>query len=200
MAGSDLKTSPAASRPSDTALVIGYVAGAHGTHGGLRVQLHDARSEALAPGRRVILRRQGEVLGHYEVRIAAPVPGKPARRRVTLHGVDHRDAAEALRGSELVMERDQLPPLSEDEFYLADVIGRPVQRQRDGWLEDLGEVVGLTSNGVQDLLEIEWRAPAGQAETWLLPVVPELLVEVSERRLLVDVPLGMLPDALEDGA
>ncbi len=184
--------------PDSSALVVGYVAGAHGIHGVVRVQLHDADSESLAPDRQVILRRKGKDEGTYEVASVAPVPGKPHRRRVKLSGIRSRDDAEALKGCEVLIERDQLPDLSDDEFYLVDVIGRPVQRERDGTVQDLGTVVGLTTNGAQDLFEVQWRDPGGQARTWLLPVVPQLLSEITEQRVLVDLPLGMLPEGLED--
>jgi len=187
-----------ADAPDSSALVVGYVAGAHGIHGIVRVHLHDADSESLAPDRQLILRRKGQDEGTVVVGSVAPVPGKPNRRRVKLEGIGSRDAAEALKGCELLIERDQLPALSDDEFYFVDVIGRPVQRERDGGLQDLGTVVGLTTNGAQDLFEVQWRDPGGKAQTWLLPVVPPLLVELTEERVLVDLPLGMLPDGLED--
>lgn len=185
--------------PDSSALVVGYVAGAHGVHGLVRVHLHDADSESLAPERKVALRRRnGTDEGTYVLGKIAPIPGKPNRRRVKLAGVDTREAAEALKGCEVLIERDQLPALSDDEFYLVDVIGRPVQRERDGEVQDLGTVVGLTTNGAQDLLEVQWRDPGGKAQTWLMPVVPSLLVELTEQRVLVDLPLGMLPEGLED--
>ena len=179
-------------------LAVGYVAGAHGIRGGLRVSVHDPASEALVPGRRVVLQRDGRAIATHEVRTVEPVPGKPGRHRVTLVDVGDRDAAEALRGGELLVERSELPTLADDEFYLADAIGLPVQRERDGVVEALGTVAGLTSNGVQDLFEVQWRGPDGRMHEWLLPVLPQHVVEVSAARVLVDLPLGLLPDALED--
>ena len=180
--------------------MVGYVAGAHGIHGALRIHLHDPDSVALAPGRALYLRREGAALGSFEVIAVEPVPGKPGRRRLRLRGVADRDAADALRGAELCIDRAELPPLRDDEFYLADAIGLPVERERDGRIESLGEIVGLTSNGVQDLFEVRWREPGGRAHTWLLPVLPAIVVEVTAERVRVDLPHGMLPDALEGDA
>lgn len=176
-------------------LVVGYVAGAHGVRGAVRVHLHDAGSAALEPGRRVTLHRNGKPVAHHEVVRVDPVPGKPGRLRVALAGVPGRDEAEALRGCELLVDREHLPALAEDEFYLADAIGLPVQRHADG--VDLGTIMGLTSNGAQDLFEVEWRGPDGKRHAWLLPVLPEHIVEVGDDRVLVDLPLGLLPEALE---
>lgn len=178
--------------------MLGYVAGAHGIRGGLRVHVHDPDSDALVPGRAVQLWRDGSSVGVFTVVSADGVPGKASRRRVTLDGVTDRNQAEQLQGSELRIDRAELPPLPDDEYYLADAIGLPVERERGGRVQALGEVTGLTSNGVQDLFEVQWRDPKGRARTWLLPVLPQHVVEVSPTRILVDLPLGMLPDGLED--
>lgn len=184
--------------PDGPPLAVGIVTGAHGIHGVLRVRVFDPDSVALEPGRTVMLRRDGEPVGEREVAAVAPVPGKPDRRRLTFVGPRDRDAAEALRGCEILVSRDQLPPLADDEYYLVDAIGLPVLRERDGELQVLGKIHGLTSNGAQDLFEVRWRAPNGRARTWLLPVLPQTIVEMGSERVLVEVPQGMLPDALEE--
>lgn len=177
-------------------LDVGYVAGAHGVRGGLRIKLHDPDSIALRPGTTIELRRDGESIGRHEVRDASSVPGKPGLLRVTLEGVGHRDAADALRGCTIAIDRDQLPDLEDDEFYLADAIGLPVQRAAQPTA--LGTIVGLSTNGVQDLFEVQWVDDADHKHDWLLPVLPAFIVEIDEARVLVDVPPGFLPDALED--
>jgi len=178
---------------------VGYVAGAHGVHGALVVHLHDAESTSLEPGRRVHLHRQGEDSGvEHEVTTVAPGPGKANRWRVTLEAVGDRDTAQALRGSTLWVERDQLPPLADDEYYLVDAIGLPVQREREGNTQALGRITGLTSNGAQDLFEVRWRGPDGRARQWLLPILPHTIVDLGKERVLVDLPLGLLPDAFEE--
>lgn len=176
-------------------LVVGYVAGSHGVRGAVRVHLHDPGSGALEPGRRVMLCRDGKEVGSHEVVRVDPVPGKPGRLRVVLAGVPGRDQADALRGCELRVAREDLPALADDEFYLADAIGLPVVRERDGLA--LGTIVALTSNGAQDLFEVEHRAPDGKRHTWLLPVLPDCIVDLDDDRVLVDLPLGLLPDELE---
>lgn len=176
------------------ALAVAEVVAPHGVHGWVRVRLHDPTSTALRAGLRATLRAERLPDLAVEILAAEPVPGKPALR-VRLAGVDDRDQAEALRGREVWLDRADLPPLREDEFYLADLLGLAVERTRaDGTTQPLGTVVALTSNGAQDLLEVQWRG----RETWLLPVLPQFLADVDARRVLVDLPLGMLPDELEE--
>jgi len=176
-------------------LDVGYVAGAHGVRGGVRIKLHDPDSVALRPGTAIELRRDGESIGRHEVRDASVVPGKPGMVRATLQGVGNRDAADALRGCTISIDRNELPDLEDDEFYLADAIGLPVRRQAQP--ADLGTIVGLSTNGVQDLFEVQWVDETDRKHDWLLPVLPEFIVEIDEAQVFVDVPPGFLPAALE---
>jgi 16S rRNA processing protein RimM len=78
--------------------------------------------------------------------------GKAESARVTLKGVDDRDAAVALRGVELYVSREQLPKLvQEDDFYYADLIGLKVVSAEG---ERLGDVTAVHNFGAGDLLEI----------------------------------------------
>jgi len=200
-AGTVRADAPAGTVRADTssseALAVAVIVGAHGIRGWVRIHLHAPGSKALRPGLRVTLRAsQAERIS--KLLAVEPIPGKPMAR-VHLEGVTDRDQAEALRGQELWLARKDLPPLAADEFYLADLIGLPVERVRpDGRVQPLGTVIALTSNGAQDLLEVEYQSPGRRADTWLLPVLPQFITEI-EGRLRVELPLGMLPDALADG-
>ena len=69
--------------------------------------------------------------------------------------IPDRNAAEALRGTELTVSRSALPPLEEGEYYHVDLIGLPV-RTEEG--EPAGTVVAVENFGAGDLLEIEHNA------------------------------------------
>ena len=47
-----------------------------------------------------------------------------------IRGVDDRNTAETLRGTELFVARDGLPPVADDEYYQADLIGFDVGKPR----------------------------------------------------------------------
>ena len=79
--------------------------------------------------------------------------GNAESARVTVKGIDDRDAAVALRGVELYVSRDKLPKLAqEDDFYYADLIGLKVVSPEG---EGLGEVAAVHNFGAGDLLEID---------------------------------------------
>jgi 16S rRNA processing protein RimM len=66
--------------------------------------------------------------------------------------IPDRTTAERLRGTELTVPRDALPPLAEGEYYHADLIGLPAVSDAG---EDLGHVVAVENFGAGDVLEIE---------------------------------------------
>jgi len=186
---------------SSDVLEVGFVSSPHGVRGAVYVQLHDPESRALAAARRIGVgpRDAAGPERWLEVVECAEVPGRAGRLRVRFAELRDRDDAEALKGSTLWVDRAALPELAEDEYYLADAIGRRVVRLRDdGSSVALGTIVGLMSNGAQDLFEVEWRNAEGRAERWLFPALPGFVREVAPERVVVELPLGMLPEELED--
>lgn len=168
---------------------LGYIAGAHGVRGALRIKLFNAESDTLAPGVKVELcPRDGQEFTAHEVQRFAPKPGSD-QARLWLAQVEGRDAAEALRGFGLWVSRAQLPELDEHEFYLADLIGLEVERLIEGMdpehgVEIVGRITGVTSNTVQPLLSVRLRG-----REWLLPAIPPFIkhVDLGRGRVLVDV-------------
>ena len=121
-------------------IVLAAVAGAHGVRGEVRLKLFGEGVESLR-GRTV------EAGGRAYKLLAVR-----ARGVARLEGVDTREAAEALRGLELSVDRAELPPLAEGEYYHADLLGLPCVGP-DG--EVLGSVASVENFGAGDLLEIE---------------------------------------------
>lgn len=66
-------------------------------------------------------------------------------------GVDDRNTAETLRGTELYIERSALPVLNKNEYYQADLIGFSVVR--DG--KKIGTVAGFQNFGAGDIIELD---------------------------------------------
>lgn len=73
---------------------------------------------------------------------------------VRFRGINERNAAEALNGLDLYVERDNLPDddLDEDEFFYADLEGLEAL---DGEGKSYGTVTGVFDFGAGDLLELK---------------------------------------------
>ncbi|MGE6741517.1 ribosome maturation factor RimM [Allorhizobium pseudoryzae] len=102
---------------------------------------------------------------------------------VRFRGINDRNAAEALNGLELFIERDNLPDeeLDDDEFYYADLEGLEAV-DADG--NSYGQVSGVFDFGAGDLLELKG---AGRRPT-LIPFSEAAVLEIDLEagRILVD--------------
>jgi len=98
--------------------------------------------------------------------------------------VADRNAAEAMRGTELTVPRSSLPPLEDGEYYHTDVIGLDVV-STDG--EAIGRVVAIDNFGAGDVIEIE-RSPVDDkpGKRFMIPMRPEAVPEWDADRLIVE--------------
>jgi 16S rRNA processing protein RimM len=161
-------------------LPVGRVARAHGVRGRIVLVPYNADSDALTQVPVLWLRTGAGEPRRYEV---ARAERATQGYLVALRGVDDRDAADALRGNEALVERGALPEPGEDEVYAADLLGYEVHDQSGA---PRGEVVALESAGLQELLRVR---NAGKES--LVPFA--LLKEIDEarRRIVIEAPEGL---------
>jgi 16S rRNA processing protein RimM len=92
--------------------------------------------------------------------------------------VADRNAAEAMRGTELSVPRSALPPLGEGEYYHVDLIGLPaVSAEGDA----IGRVVAVENFGAGDVVEIERE----NGKRFMVPMRPEAVPEWDADRLVI---------------
>lgn len=99
--------------------------------------------------------------------------------------ITDRNAAEALRGTNLYIDKSSLPEADEDEFYFSDLIGLPAIDTNG---QEVGKIIGSDNFGAGDLLEIQ---PAG-AESFYLPVTDETVLEILDNKIIVSIPEGLI--------
>ena len=138
---------------------MGRIVAPFGIQGWVRVQPYTA-----APGG--LLDYPVWQVGSVADRMFAVTEGRVHGNALVVHlqGIDDRDAAAALRGSDIVVARSELPPPTEDEYYWADLIGLVVVSQ-DG--VEFGKVAELVETGANDVLVVQ-----GERER-LIPFVEE---------------------------
>jgi len=125
-------------------VLLAAVTGAQGLKGEVKAKLFTAAPDAL-PRYGVLHTKDGRKL-----KITAFRPAKEGEAVIAFEGVRDRNAAEALKGTELFVDRAALPDTDEDEFYHADLIGLEVQ---DSEGRVLGKVSALHNFGASDVLE-----------------------------------------------
>ena len=102
---------------------LGVLTRPHGVRDELRLQPYNKDSDLLLEVPEVKLR-----LPNGDERIVAFDRARRAQDvlLVKLPEIDDRDAAESMRGAEVLVRRADFPPLEEDEFYVCDIIGASV--------------------------------------------------------------------------
>jgi 16S rRNA processing protein RimM len=113
--------------------------------------------------------------------------GTDERPILRLAGHDGREAAEALRGLDLLVHRGVAPPLGEDEWYAEDLEGCRVV---DGNVE-VGLVLRMVALPSCEALEVQ-RA---EAPDLLVPLVRDAVRSVDIGTGVVDVDLAFLGEA-----
>lgn len=115
---------------------------------------------------------------------------------IKFKGVNDRNAAEALKGSFLYIDRKDARKLEEGEYFIPDLIGIRV-------LDEEGTVLGILKevyqNGYQDVYEIaceesaEGSSSRKKVKTFLIPAVGEFIlnVDVENREMTVRTIEGM---------
>ncbi|GAA1629323.1 ribosome maturation factor RimM [Nonomuraea maheshkhaliensis] len=106
---------------------------------------------------------------------------------LSLEGVTDRDAAEALRGTMLVIDSAEVTPSDDpDEFHDHQLIGLEVVTVAG---EPVGQVEDVLHHG-QDLLVVRRKGQEDALIPFVRALVPE--VDVEAGRLVVDPPEGLL--------
>ncbi|MBO6937275.1 MAG: 16S rRNA processing protein RimM [Deltaproteobacteria bacterium] len=144
---------------------LGVITRPHGVRGEVRVHPFNADSKLLGK-----LEAVWGANDDGERRMAIVRARRAAKHWiVTFEGVGSHEAADALRGVELRVDRDQLPDLDDDELYLADLEGLEV-RYEDRRVGQVTEVITYPS--------VVCLVVTGDEGTKELPLVPPWVAEI----------------------
>ena len=154
---------------------MGRVVGAFGVNGWVKVKAFTETAGTLGTFPKWLLHsregwREVDVEG-FEVHSKGPV--------AKLAGVHDRDAADALRGTEVAVTRESLGEPDEGTVYWMDLVGLEVVDEQGA---RLGEVEGLFETGATSVLVVKG------AKERLIPFVPDYVkaVDREARRITVD--------------
>ena len=114
--------------------------------------------------------------------------GQPHGDRLVakLEGVEDRDAASALTGAVIEVQRAELPPPGERQYYRADLVGLAVRNLQGVQMGNVAQFVDAPSGPVMVVRDADGR------EHWVL-AMPQYLrkVEIDAGLILVDWPLDL---------
>ncbi len=148
-------------------ILLGRIIGPHGLKGEVKIKsfttdpLDIASYGPLATG-------DGRLFRLTNVRLAGDVV------IAGIKGVADRTLAEALKGLELKIDRDDMPETNDGEFYEADLVGLAVF---DEGGDKVGEALGFQNFGAGELLEIKRTTGRTGYVPFADSMVPEVDVE-----------------------
>jgi 16S rRNA processing protein RimM len=169
--------------PSTDTVVVGRIGRPHGVRGEVTVEVRtDDPDLRFVPG--AVLRTDPPERGPITI---AGVHWHSGTLLLRLEGVDSREAAEAVRNTELVVPVAELPEIEDpDSYYDHQLIGLTARLPDDAVL---GEVTAILHEA-QDLLVVR-RVEGGEV---LIPFVSAIVptVDLAGGFVVVDPPEGLL--------
>jgi 16S rRNA processing protein RimM len=169
--------------PSTDTVVVGRIGRPHGVRGEVTVEVHtDDPDLRFVPG--AVLRTDPPERGPITI---AGVHWHSGTLLLRLEGVDSREAAEAVRNTELVVPVAELPEIEDpDSYYDHQLVGLTARLSDDAVL---GEVTAILHEA-QDLLVVR-RVEGGEV---LIPFVSAIVptVDLDGGFVVVDPPEGLL--------
>ncbi|MCA0393911.1 MAG: ribosome maturation factor RimM [Proteobacteria bacterium] len=148
-------------------ILMGRIHGAFGVRGEIKLESFSSPADAIFRYRPWTLRTAQGVEREIE-----GARGRNTAKGIVMQmpGVDDRDAAEALRGSEIFVPRSALPPPKPGEYYWVDLEGLRVVNTAGA---DFGTVSHLFSTGANDVLVAQ-----GERERMIPFLAPDYIVSV----------------------
>jgi 16S rRNA processing protein RimM len=161
---------------------VAYIKGPRGFKGELAAILYKPSSKSLKKGLTVTLEKEGRSQD-FVVEFAKPMQ---KRMSLKLKGIDDRESAEHWKGSGVLVEKDQLEPLQESEYYHFDLEGMKVYDEND---ELIGTVKSVDSEMINPILNIE--SEDGEI---LIPFVKAIIreVDIEKKRIVIETIEGLI--------
>ncbi len=175
------------SNKPDDLIEIGKIVGAHGINGVVKVYSYaESPTCFTAYGDLTVIDSRGQ---RHRCKARWAKPHKQIVR-LALESVDTRNAAEAMTGHRIFIPKACLPPLEEDTYYWADLIGMDVFSSDD---EHLGRISQIITTGANDVYVVQTPEDHTVTEI-LIPAIASVVldVDVEQRRMRVELPDGLI--------
>lgn len=155
--------------PSPSNLILlGVITGCHGVKGHVKIKSFTAYDEDIF------------AYGDLQLKNGAPAPTiKPtgsAKNQIIalIEGVNSRNEAEALKGTEFYIERDQLPPPDDGEFYIEDLKGLDIHDLNS---TKIGVIEQVANYGAGDIVDIRFTDGRRESFSFTETTFPEIDIE-----------------------
>lgn len=160
-------------------LVVGTIQNTHGLKGALKVK-SNSDFDRFEKGTVLYINYKGEFI-KVVVKSSSETP---TNHLVTFENLEDINLVEKYKGSQIVIDKNDLDELGDDEYYYYELIGLDVYNQNG---ELRGKVSGIMELPQGDSLEIMIN---GKRKT--IPLVDAFIKEVLEDRIIINEIEGLL--------
>ena len=163
-------------------VAVGKVVRAHGIRGIIAVSLLTDFPERFRKLERVAVERDNRLVGWFGIK---HVEIMPEVVRVSLEGVNDRDAAQALKGCYLSVPRGETVELDEHSAYEYDLVGCDIY---DNGGTRIGTVSRVERYPANDVLIVET-----DTARLMVPAIRSIIrnVDLERRKIIADLPEGL---------
>jgi len=165
-------------------VLIGEVVKPHGIRGEVKVYTFSERPDNLKLYKSLVLQKPGESGTQTYSLVKSRPQGKLAI--VQLQGVDTREEAEALLGSEVWLDKLEFPGLQPGEYYWHQLVGLQAVTETG---TVLGRISSMFATKAHDVMVI-----ANAEREYLIPVKDEIIKQVDTKvgKVIIAAPPGLL--------
>jgi 16S rRNA processing protein RimM len=164
-------------------IIIGEIVGVHGIRGVVKVRSYSESPFLFTSGNSVFLHLPGKKRNAYLIKEMQP---HKRLLLVSFDGIRDMDAAEALIGVEISVERTSLPVPEDGSYYWDDLIGISVFAENDRYL---GRLESILQTGSNDVYVVK-----NDKKEILIPAIADVVISISLEKNAMRV---VLPDGLE---
>lgn len=147
-------------------LVLGKLRRPHGVHGEIPLEVYTPMVDLLDAGRTIYI---GEDHSPYQI---DSVRWKQELMLLKFEGIIDRTTVSELTNLLVFVKTSELPKLSEDEFYLHELIGLDVYDLDGSYLGELTEILETGANDVYLVKDQNGREV-------LIPAIEEMILEIN---------------------
>jgi len=164
-------------------VLIGIIVGVHGIHGTNKIRSFADSLSLFRPGSTILVRARD---GQEKTRQINWVKPHTATALMSFNGINDRNQAETLIGSELFILKEELPDLEEDTHYWFDLIGLQVYTTEEKYL---GRIESIIETGSNDVYVVK-----DNRKEVLIPALESVVLDIDMRncRMQVDLPEGLV--------
>lgn len=161
---------------------VAYITKPRGLRGELAAVLYRPSSGSLKSGLRITLEKEDN-RQDFEIEFIKSLRG---RIGLKLKGIDSQEEAANWIGAEVLLDREKLDPLDDDEFYHFQIEGAEVYDQEGGFVGIVRQLAEIPGNDIM-IVETDDREV-------MIPFVEAIVksVDVEKKRIVISAMEGLI--------